>query len=198
MHATMKAIFTRENRGGFIALLLLLCVVIFVFYWRTSVEETSGDYYVKKGNYRLEDTQYDRAIEEFERGLQQNPHHALAYLGLALAYMHLDKYDQALATFNQAIALDISLAVAYADRGILHDKMGQHTLALDDYRKALELNPKLGKGPGWLWRFLHNVHEKPSTIVDRMAYLEGELTKPPAERLLLVPELDKQQRMNKY
>ena len=119
-------------------------------------------------------------------------------LGLALAKMHLNRYDEALDSFDRAIALDAALAVAYADRGILYDKMGNPTHALEDYRKALELDPKLGKGPGWLWRFLHNVHEKPSTIADRMAYLEAELRKPPEQRLLRVPELDNQQRMNKY
>ncbi len=97
-----------------------------------------------------------------------------------------------------AIALDTALAVAYADRGILHDKMGHHRRAMEDYRQALALDPKLAKGPGWLWRFLHNVHEKPATIAARMAYLAAELEKPPEQRLLQVPALDQQQRMNKY
>lgn len=66
-----------------------------------------------------------------------------------------------------------------------------------DYRRALELNPDLAKGPGWLWRFLRNVQEKPPTIKDRADYLEAELAKPPEERLLRVPEEDEKQRMYK-
>ena len=194
----MKSIFAKENRAGLIAFLLLLGAVAFVLYWRTSVEESSGDYHVKKGNYRLEDGQYAQAIAEFERAIEQNPQHALAYLELALAKMHLNRYDDALGSFNQAIALDTALAVAYADRGILHDKMGHHRRAMEDYHQALALDPKLAKGPGWLWRFLHNVHEKPATIAARMAYLAAELEKPPEQRLLQVPALDQQQRMNKY
>jgi len=66
-----------------------------------------------------------------------------------------------------------------------------------DYRAALQLDEKLTKGPGWLWRFLRNVPEAPPTIRDRAEYLEAELAKPAAERLLQVPEKDAEQRMYK-
>lgn len=194
----MQPIVNKTNRTGFVVFLLFVGVIVFVWYWRTSIEEIPGDYHVKKGNYRLEDGQHEAAVEEFDQALRQNPRHTLAHLGLAIAHMQRERFDEALASFDRVIALDASLAVAYADRGILYDKMGQHALALNDYRKALELDPKLAKGPGWLWRFLHNVHDKPSTIAARMAYLEAELAKPPQERLLRVPELDQKQRMNKY
>ena len=72
-----------------------------------------------------------------------------------------------------------------------------HELALADYRTALELDEKLSKGPGWLWRFLRNVPEAPPTIRDRADYLEAELAKPLGERLLQVPEKDAEQRMYK-
>lgn len=194
----MSALLNKHNTVGLFALLLLVVVVAFVVYWRTSVEGTPGDYQVKQGHYRLEDGQYNRALDAFQQALARNSHHALAYLGLALAYMHLQQYDASLDAFDQTLALDPSLAVAYADRGILNDKIGKHTLALRDYRKALELDPKLANGPGWLWRFLRNVPEAPPTIADRAAYLELELDKPPEERLLQMPTVDQQQRMYKY
>ena len=94
--------------------------------------------------------------------------------------------------------LDDSLAVAYANRGILHDRAGRHDLALKDYRRALSIDPNLADGPGWLWRFLRNIPERPPTIADRAAYIEAELLKPPEDRLLRLPEIDDQQRMYKY
>ena len=194
----MQALFRRENRVGLLVLLLFVAVVAFVLYWRTAVEETPGDYHVKTGNYRLQDGQYDRAIAEFELALQANADHPLAYLGIALALMHQQRYEASLAAFDHALALDDSLAVAYADRGILHDRMGQHDLALQDYRHALALDPKLADGPGWLWRFLRNMPERPPTIADRAAYLEAELRKAPEDRLLRLPEIDAQQRMYRY
>ena len=194
----MTSGFTRNNRSGLIALVAFGVGLALLIYWRTSVEETPGDYYVKQGNYHLEDGQYDRAIGHFRRALQDNPNHSLAYLGLGLAHLHAKRHDEALAAFDEAIARDPKLAVAYADRGILYDRMGQHERALQDYQQALALDPNLARGPGWLWRFLRNINTKPPTIADRAAYLEAELRKPPAERLLKVPELDQKQRMYRY
>ena len=194
----MQALFRRENRAGLLVLLLFVAVVAFVLYWRTAVEDTPGAYHVKTGNYRLQDGQYDRAIAEFDLALEANPGHPLAYLGIALALMHQNRHEASLEAFDHALALDDSLAVAYADRGILHDRMGRHDLALQDYRRALALDPKLADGPGWLWRFLRNIPERPPTIADRAAYLEAELRKPPEERLLRRPEIDAQQRMYPY
>ena len=194
----MHALYRRENRAGVLALLLFVGVVAFVLYWRTAVEDTPGDYHVKTGNYRLQDAQYDRAIVEFEFALEANAGHPLAYLGIALALMHQKHYEASLEAFDRALALDGSLAVAYADRGILYDRMGQHDLALQDYRRALALDPKLADGPGWLWRFLRNMPERPPTIADRAAYLEAELRKAPEDRVLSLPEIDAQQRMYNY
>lgn len=194
----MQALFRRENRLGLFVLLLFAAVVAFVLYWRTMVEDTPGDYHVKTGNYRLQDGQYDRAIAEFELALEANANHPLAYLGIALALMHQQRYEASLEAFDYTLALDDSLAVAYADRGILHDRMGRHDLALQDYRRALALDPRLADGPGWLWRFLRNIPERPPTIADRAAYLEAELRKPPEDRLLRLPEVDAQQRMYRY
>ena len=194
----MQGLFRRENRAGLLVLLLFAAVVSFVLYWRTMVEDTPGDYHVKTGNYRLQDGQYDRAIAEFDLALEANADHPLAYLGIALALMHLERHEASLEAFDHALALDDSLAVAYADRGILYDRIGRHELALRDYRRALALDPKLADGPGWLWRFLRNIPERPPTIADRAAYLESELRKPPEERLLSLPEIDAQQRMYRY
>ncbi len=93
--------------------------------------------------------------------------------------------------------MDNHYAQAYADRGILNDRAGQYEAALHDYRKALKLNPELAEGPGWLWRFLRNIPDRPPTIADRADYLEEQLKKPESERLLRVPELDAKQRMYK-
>ena len=194
----MQGLFRRENRAGLLVLLLFVSVVAFVLYWRTAVEDTPGDYHVKTGNYHLEDGQYDRAIAEFERALEANAGHPLAYLGMALALMHLEHHEASLEAFGHVLALDDSLAVAYADRGILHDRMGLHAAALQDYRRALSLDPRLADGPGWLWRFLRNLPERPPTIADRAAYLEAELQKPPEDRLLRLPEIDAQQRMYRH
>ena len=176
---------------GFFAILGL------IFYWRLGAEKIPGDYNVKTGNYRLEDGQYDEAVKEFNKALKKNPDHVMAHLGLALTYMQTDNTTGALQEFNLVVEKKPDMAAAFADRGILYDRMGEHRKALADYKKALELDPQILEGPGWLWRFMRNIDEKPPTIKERAEYLEAELTKPKEERLLKVPEEDEKQRMYK-
>lgn len=114
--------------------------------------------------------------------------------GLARTLMQLERYDAALRQFDRAIEADPDFGAAYANRGILYDRMGRYEKAIADYRRALELDPGLDEGPGWLTRFLRNQAEQPPTIGDRAEYLAAQLAKPPDERLLRVPEEDAKQR----
>ncbi|OOZ37265.1 tetratricopeptide repeat protein [Solemya velesiana gill symbiont] len=86
------------------------------------------------------------------------------------------------------------IGVAFANRGILKDRMGKHEAALDDYLHALEIAPETGEGPGFLTRFLRNQPRKPATIADRAEYLKQQLALPEHERLLHIPEADRKQR----
>jgi tetratricopeptide (TPR) repeat protein len=175
----------------------LLAIIGLIFYWRVGVEQNPGDYDVKKGNYRLEDGQYEEAVKEFSEALGKNPDHAMARLGLAVTHMQMGNESEALQEFNLVIEHNPELAPAYADRGILYDRMGEHEKALADYKRAIELDEEILEGPGWLWRFMRNIDEKPPTIKERAAYLEAELAKPEEKRLLQVQEVDEKQRMYK-
>jgi tetratricopeptide (TPR) repeat protein len=109
----------------------------------------------------------------------------------------MEENTEAMQEFNLVIENNPELAAAYADRGILYDRMGMHHEALADYNKSMELDAEILEGPGFLWRFMRNIDEKPPSIKDRAAYLEAELAKPEEERLLKVPEIDEKQRMYK-
>jgi tetratricopeptide (TPR) repeat protein len=170
------------DQRGILYLAILIGIIAFIYYWRVGSEENPGDYNVKKANYRLEDGQLDEALKEFSTALEKNPDHAMAHFGLAITYMQMNKNQEALAEFNRTIALAPDI---------------EYEKALADYRKALAMDPELLKGPGFLWRFMRNIDEKPPTIQQRADYLEAELAKPPEERLLKVPEIDKEQRMYK-
>lgn len=181
-----------------IVVFVLITAAFGVFlYKRAFVEEKPGDFHVKTGNYRLEDGRYEEAITEFRLALEQTPRHRGAHLGLALTYIQTERLEEALAELDETIAIDPEFAVAYANRGIVHDRLAQYEEAVADYRRAVELDPEVAEGPGWIWRFLHNVSKKPPTIADRADYIEAELKKPPEERLLAVPEEDEKQRMYK-
>ena len=172
-------------------------VVGSVLYEYVFTNHDKGELHYRRGHLRLEDGLHEEALTEFERQLGLNSRHPGGQLGKALALMGLARNAEALAALNQAIALQPDFAAAFANRGILHDRMGQPENALIDYRTALELDPSLGDGPGWITRFFRKQAQAPPTIRDRARYLELQFQKPAAERLLRVPELDAAQRSYK-
>ncbi|MES9957849.1 MAG: tetratricopeptide repeat protein [Sedimenticola sp.] len=115
-----------------------------------------------------------------------------------------DYYAESLETFNRVIELveregatpadPTFTAVAYANRGILQDRMGKHRLALTDYRHALRIAPEVGEGPGFMTRFLRNQQRKPASIADRAEYLGEQLALPEHERVLHQADVDGRQR----
>lgn len=156
-------------------------------------EEFPGEMTYREGNYRLEKGEYKRALECFQEVQKINPDFYPARLGEALVYMQTQKYAQARQVLDKLIQEHPDFAEAWANRGILNDREGRYQEAMRDYEKALSLNPNLAKGPGFFYRLLYNIKEKPSTIADRLAYLQKEMAKPPEKRLLRVPEIDQKQ-----
>ena len=104
------------------------------------------------------------------------------------------RFDEALQVFDIAIAQEPDFAGTYANRGILYDQMGQYQKALEDYERALTMDPELAEGPKWLTRFLRLQPDKPPTIADRAQYLKQQLAKPESERVLRLPGEDEKQR----
>jgi len=136
---------------------------------------------------------------EAEQRAQAEPKETVKESAAALTY-----YTEAMNHYNEAIKREEEreitplrqriLGVAYANRGILRDRMGDHSGALSDYTRSISLEPEVAAGPGFLIRFMRNQAEKPPTIGDRARYLKKELSKPEDERLLRMPALDARQR----
>lgn len=179
------------------AVLTAVIVGASTIYQYAFTEDEPGELNYRQGNMRLEDGLFQKALVEFDSLLEKDPHHAAGYLGRGLTLIGLGDNAKALQAINRAIDIKPDFAAAYANRGIVYDKMGRPEQALQDYRKALRLDAELGEGPGWITRFFRKQAERPATIADRAVYLESELKKRPTQRLLQVPETDKEQRSYK-
>jgi len=115
-----------------------------------------------------------------------------------------DYYRRSLLDYDDAIrrqdAMEVSAehlsiqGVAYANRGILKDRMGDYQGALSDYRMAMKLEPRVTEGPGFFTRFMRNQTDTPPTVLDRARYLEEQLAKSGSEQLLQISEEDARQR----
>ena len=167
-----------------------------------------GDYEVRQGDILLTDGKYDAAIERFDAALAVSPDHRGALMGKGIAFLQSGRPAQAEAVFTHLIdmlprtlAADDAtgrgvLSGAYANRGILHDRLGRYEAALADYEQALAIDPEAVEGPGLLHRILYG-DARPAAVRQRAAYLQRQLALPESERVMRVPELDERQRMYK-
>lgn len=78
----------------------------------------------------------------------------IAYLNRAAALVGLERFAEALPVFERALALGVDRPqLAYFDRGIARESLGDIKGAYLDYRKASELDPKMEIARAQLTRF---------------------------------------------
>jgi len=194
----------------FVVLMALLTVGAFVFWdlLEGYVSRTPGDFNTEMGSQRLEDGLYDEAIDHFDKALEEAPNHRGALMGRALVFIQTERYDDALAELDSLIRfLEETLepddrtgrgvlAAAYANRGIVYDRLEQYEKALENYVQALNTDGETVEGPGVVHKILYG-SDRVSTVRDRAIYIYEQLQLPEEERMLSIPELDAKQRMYK-
>lgn len=83
-------------------------------------------------------------IAQTTQAIAANPSDANAYKQRALTLCQMQQYDEAMADLNTLIdTLHTEDAEVFQLRGTLRMNKGDKTGALDDMRKALDLNPEL-------------------------------------------------------
>ncbi len=193
----------------FIVLLFVATLLVGggTLFYDSMFDRLPGDYEVEKGSIHLEDGELDQAMDYFNQALVLSPDHRGALMGRALVYIKGGQTAEAQAELTYLIDYLTSnlaaddptgrgtLAAAYGNRGILHDRAGRYEAALADYIKALEVDSEAVSGPGIAHKILRDA--QPSTVRDRARYLHEQLQLPEAQRLMRVPELDAKQRMYK-
>lgn len=176
-----------------IALMLTIAWISWSIYDSALRDKTADDNDYFAANKYFEDGFYEDALRSYRNSVVGNIYQLDTKRGIARSLMQLGREDEALDMFNEVIELEPDFAASYANRGILHDRIGNYQAAIADYQKALQLNPKLADGPKWLTRFFRNQVEKPPTILARMQYLQAEMAKPKDQRVLKLPKEDEKQ-----
>ena len=104
-----------------------------------------GQYYLQRYE---QSSNIDLAIQQFENAQKQDPDSPLVEAGIAEAYYrkYMDTDDRkwldaGLAKADHAIELGPNVAAGYAARGFIRIGRGQDTQAIEDFERALALDP---------------------------------------------------------
>ncbi len=87
------------------------------------------------------------------------------------------------------------LAAAYANRGIIRDRLGDHEAALADYVRALHTDAGCSRKPALFDRIIYGY--RPPPCATGAIYLAEQLQLPEDQRVMLIPERTPRQRMYK-
>ncbi len=90
----------------------------------------------------------DRGLALFQRALERDPGYALAYAGIGEAHWRryqltkqLESVELAQKACLRAVALNDLLAPVHVTLGVIHDGTGRAADAVEDFRRALALDP---------------------------------------------------------
>lgn len=85
-----------------------------------------------------------RALWDYERGLAMAPDLQETQVNVGAALYNLKRYPEALAALNAGVSSEDTdaRAIAYYNRGLTNEKLGNIQLAYEDFRQALRLKPE--------------------------------------------------------
>lgn len=91
-----------------------------------------------QGNQRLQQGNYQGAVESLTQAIEKDPFNFGAMLNRGVAYQNLKQFDKALQDYSRAIDIVPSFGTAYHNRGLVYAKMLQYERAVEDFDQALK------------------------------------------------------------
>ncbi|CAG0923629.1 unnamed protein product [Notodromas monacha] len=95
----------------------------------------------EKGNMLFKARKFQEAVEAYSKGIELDQHNALLPANRAMAYLKLEKFAEAEKDCDLALRLDPEYVKAYLRRGSARAARNLIKLAIQDFSKALELEP---------------------------------------------------------
>jgi tetratricopeptide (TPR) repeat protein len=110
--------------------------------------------YINRGVLRLALNETDAALKDFDSGLAIGPDLSEGYVDRGAALIEKKQYAEALASINRGIELGAKKPeLAYYDRAIANEGLGDIPAAYKDYQQALAVQPNFAMASDELKRF---------------------------------------------
>ncbi len=108
---------------------------------QSKTRESHQSPYLNLGMYYLRQSEYDKAIEQFNKVLTMLDY-AQAYDGLGIAYSGKGDYEKAIDYFKKAIARAPTQAGVHSNLAVVYQKQKNFELALQEFQEAVKLAPR--------------------------------------------------------
>lgn len=111
--------------------------------------------HVNRGILHMRAGRLDMALRDYSTSARIKPDLADAQVNRGAALYGLRRYDEAMTALNIGIKAENvnAKSVAYYNRGLTNEKLGQIEAAYYDFREALEINPEFELAARQLERF---------------------------------------------
>ncbi len=131
------------------------------------------DYLVANDAFLNKD--YKKALKYYDLALKDDPKNIYLIEGKARSTFRMGNFIEAEKLFKIVIQQDKNFVPALANLGILYDTLGEYENAIKFYKLAVNRQSKVTDGISWFKRFLRNIHFKPSSVKDRLEYLQKKI-----------------------
>ncbi|PWW82627.1 hypothetical protein CR164_02420 [Prosthecochloris marina] len=91
---------------------------------------------------KLENEDFDGALDDLNKAIEQDPEYAEAYLNRGYVYISTGELLKVLENFDKAILLDSEYVEAYYNRGIIYSYFEEYDKSMADFNKVIALQPE--------------------------------------------------------
>ena len=175
-----------------IAIVLGLIIFFWLIYdYKNSIGKVNQDYIEANNNFLKKN--YSKALFLYRKVSELEPNNLYALEGEARCLMRLQHYSEALEAFNLVLKRDKNFVPALTNIAILYDTIENYDKAIMYYKKSIQQDQRLLNRMSWFKRFIKNIHFKPSTIEERLLYLESQMGLENDKKILKNKDIDKLQ-----
>jgi len=146
-------------------------------------QPTNALAFLNRGNAYRANGEFEKALPDFNECLRLDPKNYNAYGSRATIYNYKQEYDKVIKDLNQAIHLyserEVALDTIYVMRGLAHQHRKEFASAVEDFHKAIQINPKNGDAfndLSWIRATCHAAEMRDGKEAVEMATKACELT----------------------
>ena len=119
----------------------LISVFLVLLFFSRGICKTEANGHFEKGLDYINQGDYQRALEEFNRVISIDSEYVDAYCGIGIAYLNQKKYKEAIEAFEKATALGPDKPIAYYLLGKAYEETMNYEKAVSAWNKFLALRP---------------------------------------------------------